>query len=120
MNSISSAPQLNNPEEILEPLFATLVEQISGKEGDDSIISYVQTSIIDCINAARRAIGKESLELGALEAAYLIPGQADSVFEGQTDVEIANLETVGKGPTQRFVITNLEALKASILAKVQK
>jgi hypothetical protein len=120
MNSISRGPQLSNPEEALEPLFAKLVEQISGKEGADSVISYVQTSVIDCINAARGAIGKEPLELGALETAYLMTGHGDSVFDGEDGNEIGNLETVDGGPTQRFVITDSEALKDSILKKVKK
>lgn len=120
MNSFINESQLSSPEEALEPLFVTLVEKISGEEGDDSIISYVQSSIIDCINDAREAIGKEPLNLGALEAAYLIPGQGTSVFDGEFGEEIGSLDTVRNGPSQRFVITNPEQLKRSILEKVNK
>ncbi|MEN9647893.1 MAG: hypothetical protein RLY57_697 [Candidatus Parcubacteria bacterium] len=120
MNQNEEAATVTTPEAVLEPLFVGLTENINGLEGDDSVISTVQQSIIECINTARHTIGKAPLDLGALDTVHLLIGNGNSVFEAEFGSEVGTLETIDAGPSQRFTITNSEALRTSILAKIQK
>lgn len=116
---MNSAPELSL-EEIAQPHIDILLNKISSLEGDESIISVVQQEIIDCINNIRISLGKDPLDLGALEVAHLMIGEQPQVFEPEFEMVIGTLEPKEKGQNQVFNVTDIEALKNSILVKVNK